>query len=173
MNKKHLYTLILVVLVFLVSCSGKDPAQDSSSPEPASYPVEQGESGYPVTQPEVEEESGYPISENEPALPQGPEFRFDRPVTANDEFVAGTGPANVPIILISVSEVGAVLSETVIDDVGVFQFDLEEPLVSGHTIGIQLGDIENTEFSESDFQYSDTYYERPLVGILFDMLVVE
>ena len=173
MNKKHLYILIMVIFVFLVSCSGKEPAQESSSPEPASYPVEEGESGYPVTLPEVEEESGYPISENEPAYPQGPEFTVDRPVKASDEYVTGTGPAGVPIVLISISEVGAVLSETVIDNDGVFQFTLEEPLVSGHTIGIQLGDIENTEFSESDFQYSETYYERPMIGILFDMLVVE
>jgi hypothetical protein len=40
-------------------------------------------------------------------------------------------------------------------------------------IGLQLGDIEGTNFEESDFLYSDTYYERPLIGILFDLVVVE
>jgi len=66
-----------------------------------------------------------------------------------------------------------VLSETLIDSDGVFKFILGEAIGSGHTIGIQLGDLENTEFSEGDFQYSDSYYERPMIGILFDMLVVE
>ncbi len=173
MNNKHMFILILVIIVFLVSCGGKESAVHTSSPEPASYPVQEGESSYPITQQDTEEESGYPISENEPAYPQGPEFSFDSPVKAADEFVTGTGPAGVPIKLVDVSEVGLVMSETLIDNDGVFNFILEEPLVSGHTIGIQLGDLENTDFSESDFQYSESYFERPMIGILFDMLVVE
>jgi len=173
MKKKHVFMLLLVTLIFLVSCGGKEPAQDTSSHEPAAYPVQEGESSYPIAQPNIEEESGYPISENETAYPKGPEFSFDTPVAAGDEFITGTGPAGVPIKLIDVSEVGLVLSETLIDNEGVFKFTFEEPLVSGHTLGIQLGDLENTEFSEGDFQYSDSYYERPMVGILFDMLVVE
>jgi hypothetical protein len=35
-----------------------------------------------------------------------------------------------------------------------------------------LGDIEGTEFVASDFLYSETYYERPMIGILFDMAIV-
>jgi len=170
---KYRLLILLLVLIFLVSCGGKESAREPSSPEPASYPVEEGESSYPITEPETEEESGYPISENESAYPQGPEFSFDAPVTSSDEFVTGTGPAGVPIILVDVSEVGLVLSETLIDSDGVFSFTLEEAIGSGHTIGIQLGDLENTEFSEGDFLYSDSYYERPMIGILFDMLVVE
>jgi hypothetical protein len=68
---------------------------------------------------------------------------------------------------------GTILGETIIDERGNFQFDLEQPLQSGHSIGIQLGDITGTELNESDFLYSDTYYERPFIGILFDMVSVK
>jgi len=174
MKRKYRLYILVLLLIFLVSCSGKKvPTQDTSTSETAVNPVKEVESGYPITQPEAEEDSGYPISENEPAYPQGPEFSFDTPVTTVDEFVTGTGPAGVPIKLIDVSEVGHVLSETLIDNEGLFKFILEEPLISGYTIGIQLGDLENTDLSESDFQSSDSYFESSLVGILFDMLVVE
>ena len=173
MKKKHGYILLLVTLIFLVSCGGKEPAQDSTSHDPAAYPVQEGESSYPINQPDTEEESGYPISEKESAYPQGPEFSFDTPVAAGDDFVTGIGPADVPIKLIDVSEVGLMLSETLIDNDGVFKFTLEEQLVSGHTIGIQLGDLENTEFSEGDFREGINLDDNRMVGILFDILVVE
>lgn len=173
MNKKYSIILLLLVLVFLVSCGGKEPAQDTSSPEPAAYPIQEGESSYPVSEPDSEPETGYPVEENETSYIQGPEFSFDIPVTKNDESVTGTGPAGVPIRLVDVSEVGLELSTTLINSDGTFEFTLEEPLISGHTIGIQIGDLENTDFSEGDFLYSDSYYERPMIGILFDMLVVE
>ena len=173
MNKKSLLILLLIGLVFLVSCGNNEPTQDPHSSEPEAYPVQEGESSYPVAKTTTEGESGYPINEPETSFIQGPEFKIDEPVAEGDTIVTGIGPANVPIKLVDVSEVGLNISETVIGTDGVFEFTLEEPLESGHTIGLQLGDIENTEFSEGDFIYSDTYYERPLIGILFDLIVVE
>jgi len=172
MYKNSRLILLLFFLVFLVSCGKQDPLQNNSSSEPA-YPIQEDESSYPITQPNSEPDSGYPINNDEPSYTQSPEFKFDSPVTKDDDIVTGIGPAGVPIKLVDVSEVGLGLSETLIDNDGVFKFILEEPLVSGHTIGIQLGNIENTEFSEGDFQYSDSYYERPMIGILFDLVVVE
>jgi len=173
MNKKSLLILLLIGLVFLVSCGSNEPTQDPHSSQPAAYPVQEGESSYPVAQTTTEEETGYPINEAETSNMQGPEFKIDEPVAKGDTIVTGIGPANVPIRLVDVSEVGLILSETVIETDGVFEFNLEEPLASGHTIGIQLGYIEDTDFNESDFLYSDSYYERPLIGILFDLVVVE
>lgn len=182
--------LILIPFIFLALCGcGVNGAEPTSVKEPdQSYPVQTEEAGYPVseepgdvesgypasTEPEVDE-SGYPIS-TQPAQTNytpGPEFDIDDPLTAGDTVVTGTGPQGVPIILVNASEVGRVLAETVIDEDGTFTFELEEPLEQGHMIGIMLGDLTGTDLDENDFMYSDTYYARPLIGILFDMVLVE
>lgn len=129
--------------------------------------------GYPILD-EDDIDQSYPIttlgSEN---IKFGPEFKIMEPVQNGDFTVRGTGPSDVPIILVNVSELGTTLGETIIDEDGNFQFDLEQPLQSGYSIGIQLGDISSTGFNENDFLYSDTYYERPLIGILFDLVSVK
>lgn len=173
MRTTRILIISCIVLLLLAGCNPKSPAavpvtEDVKAPEE----VEE-ESGYPVSPPMEMPEEGYPIAEVESEFPQGPEFVIDRPVKASDSTVTGTGPAGVPIKLINVSEVGVVLAETTIGADGSFSFTLEEPLQSGHSIGLQLGNIENTDLNPDDFLYSETYYERPLVGILFDMLVVE
>ena len=71
------------------------------------------------------------------------------------------------------TELGTLLGETIINDEGVFRFDLDKPVQRGHTIGIQLGDISNTDINPADYQYSSTYYDRPQIGILFDIGNVE
>jgi len=170
-------TILLLILcaftLFLAGCGGK-----TTDTQPVTEPIDEievieEESAYPVSEPVVQLETAYPVAKVESEFPQGPEFIINRPVRAADSEVSGTGPAGVPIKLINVSEVGVVLAETTIREDGTFTFTLQERLQTGHSIGLQLGDIENTDFNPDDFLYSDTYYERPLVGILFDMLVVE
>jgi hypothetical protein len=143
-----------------------------------SYPITEGnestESGYPVSEIIDSVESGYPIKERDEVLyPQGPNFEIDEPVSKNDNVVTGSGPANVPIILVDVSEMASILSKTVINNDGLFTFDLQIKLEPGHLIGIQLGDIKGTGLNESDFLYNENYFVKPLIGILFDMVVVK
>jgi hypothetical protein len=175
MKTTRILIISWIVLLLLAGCNPKSPDAVPVT-EPGDDGVPEGieeESGYPVSPPMEMPEEGYPIAEIESEFPQGPEFIIDRPVKASDSTVSGTGPAGVPIKLIDVSEVGVVLAETTINADGTFTFTLQDPLQSGHSIGLQLGDVENTDFNPDDFLYSDTYYERPLVGILFDLLVVE
>jgi len=68
---------------------------------------------------------------------------------------------------------GAELERTVIDDSGKFSFNLVEGLPEGHTIGLQIGDLGGTSLRYEDFERSETYYDRPLIGILFDMVSVQ
>jgi hypothetical protein len=173
MKKLTLILCALLLSLSMASCKDKmlEPTIDSEA-LPEEIQQDQ-ESGYPVSPPMEMPEEGYPITEIESEFPQGPEFLIDRPVKASDSTVTGTGPAGVPIKLIDVSEVGVVLAETTIGADGTFTFTLQSPLQSGHSIGLQLGNIESTDLNPDDFLYSETYYERPLVGILFDMLVVE
>jgi len=111
----------------------------------------------------------YPISTTYP----NKQFIFiEKPVTNKDKSVKGKGPAGLPLILVDVSLVGELLSETTVDLKGNFEFILERPLEVNHTIGVQLGDLQGTDFLETDFTMSSLFYDRPLVGILFDLVSV-
>lgn len=170
---KKLILFFSIGIFLLAGCTKVEPTSEIS--EPANQPAagQNEEEGYPVWEPRDLPEAGYPVEEVTPEFPQGPDFSIDLPVEAGDTIVTGTGPADVPIILVNVSEVGTLLGETVITKDGTFAFELENPLESGNSIGIQLGDLEGTDFDPNDFVYSETYYSRPLVGILFDMAFIQ
>ena len=81
-------------------------------------------------------------------------------------------PSNVPIILVDVTDVGVTLAKTTINSEGEFTFDLQTPLIKSHAVGLQIGDLSQTDFNYSDFTYGEDYLDRPLVGILFDMATI-
>jgi hypothetical protein len=172
-KKTIILSCILILLLFITGCAGAEPESVPAEPTSQLPFGQEANLSYPPPETSNEVESGYPINELTFDYPEGPEFHIDTPVSHNDLMVTGNGPANVPIRLVNVSEVGVVLAETVIDETGNFVLTLDQPLISGHSIGLQLGDIENTEFEESQFVYSETYFDRPFVGILFDLVVVE
>lgn len=107
-----------------------------------------------------------------PEVRQGPVFTIDQPVLAGETKIAGSGPAGVPIILIDVTEGGRQLATVTIGEDGRFVFRLSEGLPNGHSVGLQVGELTGTPFKYEDFLYSDTYYDRPLIGILLDMASV-
>jgi len=104
---------------------------------------------------------------------QGPIFSINTPVKASDKYVSGNGPTDVPIVLIDISEMGRLLAETKIDKQGNYKFVLDEPLIPGHSIGLKIGDLSNTNFHYEDFIYSDTYTDMPLIGIILSKTSVE
>lgn len=103
---------------------------------------------------------------------EGPSFSIIEPVKEGDLVVRGSGPKGVPITLIDISDMGKILSETVIDETGNYQFKLHEPLIFGHSIGLKIGDLTNTNFNYEDFVYSDTYTDIPLIGIILAKTIV-
>lgn len=173
MNIKNLIFIVIIFGLLLTGCTVATPTEEMLETGTEAYPVQGEETAYPVEVFSTPVDEGYPIEESTPFYEQGPEFELSTPISGGDSVVTGTGPANVPIRLVDVTEMGFVLDQTVIESDGTFTFTPEEPLESGHSIGIQLGDIEGTDLEESDFLYSETYYERPLIGILFDLVVVE
>lgn len=183
MTKKNNYVSVLILLLIFIfslsSCKTQPEVSDDAVPEPAvpdqetlpeteesAYPIE---SGYPAG----EIESGYPMPEAEINYKKGPDFNINEPVKAGDTSVTGKGPAGVPIELIDLSEIDLILAETIINKDGTFIFELDKPIEPNHSIGIKLGNISNTSLNEEDFHYNDSYFERPYVGILFDIVYVE
>lgn len=180
----NLFLMLIMCVFILMACANPEslitPDEEPSpviaiqdeEPSPLTE-IQEEESGYPVSRPTQDLNAAYPIETPEPKYPQGPEFSLDEPVEGGDLVITGTGPAGLPIILVDVSEVGLLLGETIIGEDGTFRFDLDEPVQSQHAIGIQLGDISGTDFNESDFLYSETYFVRPLIGTLFAMVFVK
>lgn len=177
MNKKNI--MILVLFFFIagvlsgVGCTS--PSESLSvSTESLKDPV-LGENPYPVSTAYSASisESAYPLTINDGEMTQGPEFNINEPVKNGDSIVNGVGPTSVPIILINLSQIDLVIGETVIDENGHFQFELENKLTSGEVLGIQLGDIANTGLNPNDFVYNDNYFNRPYIGILFDIVIVQ
>ncbi len=185
--KKTIVLLIFIFLLgtFLNSCTNNKeldlytPTNDTgnnlnSSSTAGSYPVPNSSypvpnSSYPVPN------SSYPVPENtnQGNIKYGPDFNMEEPVKWDSLIVKGYGPAEVPLVLVDVSNMGERISQTVINKEGIFVFDLNEPLIKGHSIGIQLGDLTGTNFDPNDFIYSLTYYDKPMIGILFDIVLVE
>lgn len=167
MKKYSLLLLFLLSSLLFAACNGDTPAATQPTAGQEAYPIEDEDV-------EVKAETGYPIEEeNLTTYAQGPEFSIDEPVIAGALIVTGNGPAGVPLNLVDASEVGALLAETVIETNGTFTFNLTDPLPEKHMIGLQLGDLTGTDLNENDFVYSDTYFVRPLIGVLFDLVTVQ
>lgn len=178
-NQKSNLVLLVLILFLLSACNGSSRSigdeherkvetnQDISS-------VGDEENAYPI-QPldQYEKSVAYPVEEELLFGQKAPIFTISEPVNDGDFVVTGTGPSDIPLKLINLSQVDLIIGETIISKEGTFVFQLDEPLISGHTIGIQLGDISETSLNPDDYIFSDTYYERPYVGILFDIVIVE
>lgn len=166
--------LSLLVMSIITACKGSSqPSTNAAEPQtPLNSEVE---TAYPIdaAYPADEGITAYPIVNFPDDVRRGPDFDINEPVNGGDTTLTGSGPAGVPIELVNLSQVDLVLGETIIDEDGNFIFELDEPLVSNHTLGIKLGDISGTDFNEEDFIYNENYYERPYVGILFDITHVE
>ena len=145
--------------------------------EPSTEGQQETARAYPAPEEDAnasETDGGYPAPAKATVeYKVGPDFSISTPVVEGATVVSGTGFAALPIMLVDVSESGAVLADTVVADDGTFRFDLTTPLPVGHTIGLKVGDLDGTEFNADDFRFSPDYYERPYVGTLLDMASTE
>lgn len=181
-NKVFMVITVALSLIIMCGCReqvGEEYLTNQETPE-KEFSVE--ENAYPIVravQPEPIEYA-YPagdqidqLEQSTTTMVQGPDFSIEKPVTSGDEKVSGSGPAEVPIVLINLSNVDEIIGETTISSDGTYIFELSNPLISGQSIGIKLGDISGTKFNENDFVYNESYYSRPYIGILFDIAYVE
>jgi len=184
MTKNSLKCFIVFVLIFLLSACNTsnnnsqiiDATENNSQAnseqayppslvfsEPTAYPADFTGSAATIA---------YPINTPTKDPRNGPEFNISEPVLEGSTQVSGTGPANVPIILIDVTEMGDIIAETTIQSNGEFAFDFSTPLRKGHAVGLQIGDLSRTNFNYDDFTYGENYIDKPLIGILLDMASV-
>jgi|GEM_PF-2056098 len=188
MIKKSLLIFIIAILIILgFSACTKSNDQGSNTKQQTQKANAESEDANILTVPE----SGYPIGNMEDSYPNGeylspedkypvqdsnrkngPSFTIDEPIKQNKNIVTGTGPAGVPIRLVDITMMGEELGLTIIDENANFLFDLNQPLISGHVIGLMIGDLSKTEFNYDEFVYSNEYIDKPMIGTLFYVAVV-
>lgn len=173
----------------LVACTAATPevaeapqgAETAEAPYPFSSPTPtrgpQADVPYPsVTETRPSLESAYP-AETEAAAedPNATPFTLEKPIVAGDTFVRGTGPAGVPIIIMDVTSMGIPLGQVTIGEDGTFEVEVQ-PLGENYRIGIALGDLSGTDWTEESFQddsfEGDEAKSVPLVGFFFDTAMV-
>lgn len=103
-------------------------------------------------------------------------FVLERPLNAGDTVIRGTGPANIPILVVDIFLMGEELGEGIIDAEGNFEVTVPA-LESGHWIGVAVNDL-----SETDLEFEDFYArgfrgpgaeQVPQVGFVYDSEFVQ
>jgi hypothetical protein len=104
-------------------------------------------------------------------------FKLEKPIVEGTTEVRGTGPADIPILLMDISLMGDTLADTTIQPDGTFVFTLPDPLQKDHLIGITLADLSGTIWTTNNFDNpgfeGDTPSLIPQVGYFFDTALVE
>jgi hypothetical protein len=142
------------------------PTGQAIAPTAAAYPNPESNSG---AYPQPQGSSSYPA----PSGPQGPKFSINEPVKVSDTQVTGSGPAGVPIKLISISNAGETIAETTIDASGKFTFDVGGKLIQRDRIALKIGELAGTGLDPNTFLSGPGYDDIPNIGILLASTVVE
>lgn len=104
------------------------------------------------------------------------QFVLERPIDPGAEEVSGSGPPNLPIVLIDITGGGDRLAEGFIDEEGNFTLELEEPLLPARRIGLTIGDLSDSELSYDNFVdqgfYGPDAMMVPRIGIFYDTRMI-
>lgn len=134
---------ILCLMLMMIGCQRPEPGTS-----PATSPLS------PLS----------PQGENTPGW--GPIFTLD-PLREGDIVVTGTGPANLPIRVIDLSQAGDQIGGGLIEQTGRFNIAVSSPVIGGNRIGIQIGDLTSTPFRYEDFISGPGYRDYPMIGVVF------
>lgn len=151
--------LSVVILLMLMSCSVPGPV-------PINSPL-----------PTAEFLPGSPIAsaDGSSSVPLVP-FHIDRPLNVGDTVVTGSGPAGIPIVIVSTTTMGDELGSGVIGSDGKFSVSVI-PLQPNVRIGLALGDLSGTSYDSSLFDRNEFHGQEallvPLVGFFHDTTLVE
>ncbi len=141
------------------------PAEEGAYPPPQVTSSSAEEEAYPAPSAPTEETSRIPI------VP----FTIEQPVAAGSTVIRGTGPAGVPILIVSVTFMGEVLGEGVIGADGTFEIPTAA-LEAETWVGISLADLTGSDFTYEDF-YANGFRgegaaQIPQVGFVYDSVTV-
>ncbi len=146
--------LVCIVLILLSACS-----KPTTGVSPLASPL-QNQIQSPVMTPVLT------------ATPSLPPLKLDEPLYAGATQVSGTGPAGVPIIIMDISAMSAIGSGEV-DEKGEFVVEVSPALVSPNLVGIMFDDARTSPYPKETLPCVGTCRDQPLIGLLFDRVVVK
>jgi hypothetical protein len=176
MNPK-IYIFVSLLFILLVGCT--QGTTGTSIPNEATlstgYPIIS--TAYPVSENPIS--NGYPSIEIDESSIKKPKevtpFTFDKPLNQGDTEISGTGPKNIPIIIVDITMNGSVIGNTTVDKNG--RFSLTVPaLEASHRLGIRIYSPDGIaynglDYSGEGFQGSEPK-SVPNVGYFFDTVLV-
>jgi hypothetical protein len=103
-------------------------------------------------------------------------FHLNKPIYEGENIVSGSGPPDVPILIIDITYMGELIGSGKIDSDGNFEI-MVNPLEKNHRIGIGLGDLVGTELMPVNFEMEgfngDEALQIPMVGFFFDTTLIQ
>jgi hypothetical protein len=175
----HWLIILLAALLLLAACQSAVP-QPSTSPTPegaAAYPPpRQPVVAGPYPAPPVVENLPYPPPRTDEIDPNAVPFQLDKPLVEGATQISGSGPAGVPIAIFNVTLMREYIAETRIGADG--RFSVQVPaLTKGYRIGLALGALDGTEWTEESFQNKGYFGVEartiPMVGFFYDTAQVK
>ncbi len=106
------------------------------------------------------------------ATPSLPALKLDEPLYAGATQVSGVGPAGVPIIIMDISAMSPIGSGEV-DENGEFVVQVAPALAAPNLVGIMLDDARPSPYPKEALPCIGTCRDQPLIGLLFDRVVVK
>lgn len=186
--KISLITLLFSLFSFaLVGCSNTEPGIVTPINEPSTievpttiepaepasdlgYPanvVNEPQEAYPAIPANESSDIAYPAPER--IYDESKRFAFSKPVNVGATRVTGTGPINIPIQIISVSNIGETLGSGAIQDDGTFEILLSRELEPKEAIAIKLAN----DSTRSDFLDAPGATDIPMIGFILEMAITE
>lgn len=174
-KKRPIFILLFFIGLFIIGCDENTSSSTPSNPttgitidvanDAYPSPIDEIQNGYPA--PSVPNDdaplSGYPAPTKK--YDESKRFEISGPVTKDVQSVSGTGPANISIQIVSVSNVGETLGNGVINNAGTFNISLSRPLEANETIAIMLADGSQ----RSQFLDAPGATDIPLLGFILYM----
>ena len=178
MKLKFTTTIWIVFLFFVSACQAQTPVATAELTTPTSaYPMMPTPVNANLVYPPPVQTGGevYPAPGQSPASSTAVPFQLNKPILPSDTQVTGTGLPGVPIMLVDVTDVGAIVSEAIIQPDGTFTFEVNN-LQAGHRVGVMLANLDQTSWTiESFFDpgfNGDEAMVNPNIGFLFDTCMV-
>lgn len=156
----YLSSFVFFLLLGCGAANTSDFSSNSSDSQDA-YPIPSG-NFYPAPGVQADNLTGYPAIQ---VKDESKQFKFNRPLAPGMETISGTGPVNVPIKIISVSNTGELLGTVTIEENKTFEVQLHRPLNSNEAIAIMLAD----DAMRSQFLDAPGATDIPLLGFVLDM----
>lgn len=148
----------------VIDATQPPPAENEAYPPPQSTAPPSNEAYPPAAAPTQETntvEGAYPAQATR-FIDESKRFTFNEPLKVGQEEVSGTGPANIPIKVVSISSAGESLGLGSVGNDRTFSVALSRPLQERELIAIQLGD----NSLRVDFRDAPGT-DMPMIGLIF------